>query len=97
MKPTIEVLIGSPLAGDEAHFLTRLFADLSGQDALILANFEITKAGKSRQIDFIVITNTHAELLEHNALQGPIIGTDNGPWKLTDASGQSVTYPGENP
>jgi hypothetical protein len=97
MKPTIEVLIGSPLTGDEADFLTRLFADLSGQDALILANFEITKAGRSRQIDFIVITNTHSELLEHKALRGPVIGTDNGPWKLTNTSGQLVPYPGENP
>ena len=97
MKPTVEVLIGSPLSGDEAQFLARLFTDLSGQDVLVLANFEITKAGKSRQIDFIVITNSHAELLEHKALQGPIIGTDNGPWKLTNSAGQLVTYPGENP
>jgi len=97
MKPTTEVLIGAPLSGDEAHFLTRLFSDLSGQDALILANFEITKAGKSRQIDFVIITNTHAQLLEHKALQGPVIGTDNGPWKLTNAAGQVVIYPGENP
>jgi Nuclease-related domain len=97
MKPTVEVLIGSPLSGEEAQFLKRLFTDLSGQDSLILTNFEITKAGKSRQIDFVVITNTHAQLLEHKALKGPIIGTDNGPWKLTNASGQVVVYPGENP
>lgn len=97
MKPTVEVLIGSPLAGNEAQFLTRLFTDLSGQEVLLLANFEITKAGKSRQIDFVVVTNMHTELLEHKALQGPIIGTDNGPWKLTNTAGQVVTYPGENP
>jgi energy-coupling factor transporter ATP-binding protein EcfA2 len=97
MKPTAELLIGSPLFGAEACFLTRLVTDILGQDVLILANFEITKAGKSRQIDFVVVTNTHTELLEHKALQGPIIGTENGPWKLTDATGQVVSYPGENP
>ena len=89
--------IGSPLVGDEAEFLTRLFTDLSSQDTLILANFEISKAGKSRQIDFVAITNTHAELLELKGFQGPIIGTDNGPWKLTNVAGQVITYPGENP
>lgn len=47
MKPTIKLLIGSPLSGEEARFLKQLFVDLSSQDALILANFEITKENRS--------------------------------------------------
>jgi hypothetical protein len=97
MPPTIELLIGSPLSGEEARFLMQLYADFSNQNVLLLANFEITKANRSRQIDFIVVTDDHAELLEHKNLRGPICGSDNGPWRLTNFAGQLVDYPGENP
>ncbi|HVB57988.1 MAG TPA: nuclease-related domain-containing protein [Candidatus Acidoferrales bacterium] len=97
MTPAIELLIGSPLSGEEAHFLRQLFADFSAQNVLILANFEITKSNRSRQIDFVVITDDHAELLEHKNLRGPICGSDNGPWKLTNFAGELVDYSGENP
>ena len=97
MTPTLELFIGSPLSGEEARFLKQLVADFSGQNTLILANFEITKTIRSRQIDFVVITDDHAELLEHKNLRGPICGSDNGPWRLTNFAGQVIDYPGENP
>src|ERR1700728_946447 len=97
MTPTLELFIGSPLSGEEARFLKQLVADFSGQNTLILANFEITKTIRSRQIDFVVITDDHAELLEHKHLRGPICGSDNGPWRLTNFAGQVIDYPGENP
>lgn len=97
MTTTIELLIGSPVSGEEGRFLRQLFADFAGQNVLILANFEVGSANRSRQIDFVVVTDSHTELLEHKNFNGPIFGSDNGPWKLKNFSGQFVGYPGENP
>src|SRR5271170_7846834 len=97
MMPTIELLIGSPVAGEEARFLKQLFADFAAQNVLILANFDVGNANRSRQIDFVVVTESHTELLELKNFNGPILGSDNGPWKLKNFSGQFVEYPGENP
>jgi hypothetical protein len=97
MAPTIELLIGSPVSGEEARFLKQLFADFAGQDVLILANFDVGNANRSRQVDFVVVTDSHTELLEHKNFNGPVFGSDNGPWKLKNFSGQFVGYPGENP
>lgn len=101
MKPTIEILIGSPLVGEEARFLVRLHADLSARSTsdsiLILANFEIPATNKPRQIDFFVVSDSNRGLVELKCLHGPIFGGENGTWQLQAPSGQRVSYPGENP
>src|SRR5260370_23559961 len=97
MTPTIELLIGSPVSGEEARFLKQLFADFAGQSVLILANFDVSNASRSRQVDFVVVTDSHTELLEHKNFNGPVFGSDNGPWKLKSFSGHLVEYQGENP
>ncbi len=97
MKPTVDLFIGSSLSGEEARFLVRLISDLSAHKALIFANFEVGSAGKSRQIDFLIVTEKHTELLEHKSLRGPVFGTENGRWRLKDNAGKIVAYPGENP
>src|SRR5713101_1524065 len=97
MTPTIELLIGSPVSGEEARFLKQLFADFDGQNVLILANFDVSSASRSRQIDFVVVTDSHTELLEHKNFNGPVFGSDNGAWKLKSFSGHLVEYQGENP
>jgi hypothetical protein len=93
MKPTITLLIGAPLTGEEARFLRRLHADLDGIDALILANFETPR----RQIDFVVITATYAALLELKNFPRPIFGQQNGVWMYENSGGQRLRYAGENP
>jgi hypothetical protein len=84
MKPTIELLIGAPLTGSEAAFLRQLCSDLSvSAEFLILANFEVPPPAASRQIDFVVVGAHRAELVELKAITGPIVGGENGPWKMT--------------
>ncbi len=101
MKPTIEVLIGSPLVGEEARFLVCLCSDLSrsnnSNSILVLANFEVPAAVKSRQLDFLIISDSNRGLVELKCFRGPVFGSENGVWKLRDFSGQTVPYPGENP
>src|SRR5258707_6996007 len=101
MKPTIEVLIGSPLVGEEARFLVCLCSDLSrsnnSDSILVLANFEVPAAVKSRQLDFLIITDSNRGLVELKCFRGPVFGGENGVWRLRDFSGQTVPYPGENP
>lgn len=93
MKPTVTILIGAPLSGDEARFLQKLHADLSATGALILANFVVDE----RQIDFVVVTPTHAALLELKNFPRPFFGDKNGVWKYRDAGGNLVRYAGMNP
>ncbi len=93
MKPTNTLLIGSPLSGQEARFLRTLCADLEPTGALILANFH---AG-SRQIDFVVVTESMAAVIELKHLPEPIFGQQNGRWLIEDRSGKRVPYPGPNP
>jgi hypothetical protein len=93
MKPTNTLLIGSPVSGYEARFLRTLYTDLEPVGALILANFHV----RSRQIDFVVVTETIAAILEVKNLTAPAFGGQNGDWKIEDRSGRRVRYPGPNP
>lgn len=93
MKPTNTLLIGSPLSGQEARFLRTLYADLEPTGALILANFH---AG-SRQIDFVVVTESMAAIIELKHLPEPTFGRQNGRWMIEDRSGKRAPYPGPNP
>ena len=93
MKPTVTILIGAPVSGDEARFLHKLTADLTPTGALILANFVVDE----RQIDFVVVTPTYAALIELKNFPRPIFGDRNGVWKYLDAAGNRVRYPGMNP
>lgn len=93
MKPTLTLLIGFPLSGDEARFLETLHADLADTGALILANFVVGE----QQIDFVVVTPTYAALIELKNFPRPIFGDRNGWWKHFNAAGQRVQYTGMNP
>ena len=64
---------------------------------VVLANFELTPAGKSRQIDFVVITEQRAELIELKNLTAPVRGGFNGSWRIETSPGFFVPYPGPNP
>lgn len=93
MKPTVTILIGAPVSGNEARFLHTLHADLVGIEALILANFVV----KERQIDFVVVAPTYAALLELKNFSRQIFGERNGDWKYLNAAGNRVRYAGMNP
>lgn len=96
MKPTIEILISSPLSGSEAAALRDLAAGVRAP-ALILANFEIPRCGISREIDFVAITETRAELIELKNITAPVRGGLNGPWQIETSPGSFVPYSGPNP
>src|SRR5207247_17125 len=93
MKPTNVLLIGGPLSGQEARFLRTLYADLEPVGALILANFHVG----SRQIDFVVVTDQMAAIVELKHLPEPVFGRQNGQWTIEDRAGKRVPYPGPNP
>src|SRR5271169_3338388 len=96
MKPTTEILIGSPLEGEEAQFLVRLCSDLS-DTCLVLANFEVVSRNTSRQIDFLIVSETNRGLIELKCFRGPVLGSENGAWSLRDFAKNLVPYAGENP
>lgn len=93
MKPTNPLLIGAPLSGQEARFLRRLYADLEPIRALILATFHVDQ----RQVDFVVVTEALAAILELKHLPHAVFGRQNGQWTVADRSGKRVPYPGQNP
>ena len=94
MEPTIKILIGSPLSGDEASFLGRLYADLAGTEGIILANFYVA----DQQIDFVVATAARtAAILELKNFRLPIYGHENGGWSFLNAAGKRIPYAGPNP
>lgn len=93
MKNNPAVFIGSPLVGDEAAFLRRLYADVADSNAVILANFVVG----DRQIDFLVVTPTSAALLELKNYRRPVFGSLNGGWSFRDASGNVVPDTTFNP
>jgi hypothetical protein len=98
MKPAIELLIGATVRSGEALFLRHLVNDLQPiGNALVLVNFEVPNAKSSTQIDFLVVTSNRTELIELKNLNGPIVGTENGPWILTDYSGKVLPYGRTNP
>lgn len=93
MKPTVRLFIGDPLTGHEARFLRKLYADLVPIGGLILANFH---AGQ-RQIDFVVVTESLAGIIEVKHLPRPVYGRQNGQWFVEDSPGKRTPYPGPNP
>ena len=96
MKPTIEILIGSPASGSEAAALTEIVSAINAP-ALILLKFEVLRSGISRQIDFVVITAKRAELIELKHLTAPVKGSANGAWELEISPGVFEQYTGINP
>lgn len=92
MKPTesVTILVGGPVEGKEAAFLRTLVRDLSGSEALILANFQV----EGRQIDFFVARPLLAAVVELKNFSRPIIGETNGDWSYEDALGHTHRYPG---
>src|SRR5450631_260073 len=90
MQPTISLYIGRTLTGSEAAFLSQVVHDLKqrGVDAVLLANFEVAGKSGSRQVDFLAVTASRAQLLEQKELYGPIHATANGRWKLQDRRGK---------
>lgn len=96
MKPTVEILISSPLSGSEAAALRDLAASISAP-ALILANFEIATGIAAHEIDFVVVTESRAELIELKNITGAVRGGVNGPWQIETSPGFWVPYVGQNP
>jgi Nuclease-related domain len=96
MKPTIEILISSPVSGSEAAALRDLVSALQ-PPALILSNFELVLASSSREIDFVVITEQRAELIELKHFTCPVKGTANGHWELEVSPQVFEPYTGPNP
>lgn len=88
-----EIMIGARVAGVEALVLRQLYRELGDIDALLLVNFEVNH----RQIDFMVVTENYAAILELKCFRGPIFGDINGDWLLEDFAQQKKPYPGGNP
>jgi len=81
MTADIKVFWGGPPAErSEAEFLAQLKEDLTrrGISAIILANY--FTASSSRQVDFFIITETHACHVELKRYPPLLIGGTNGPW-----------------
>ena len=87
MKPTIDIYVGAPVSGTEAAALEHLVEMLSklGETSLVFANFRCGPA--KRQVDFFVVTQSHAAHLELKAYQGPIEAPNEGPWFHRDRGG----------
>jgi len=98
MKSTTKVFWGSrPTEQSEIDFLAQVRTDLDviGRPATILANFYTHKS--SRQIDFLVITESCACLVELKSYSGVLSGGKNGPWSCIDADGRAMTIDRDNP
>jgi hypothetical protein len=92
MKTTRLILIGDVLSGHEASFLRELVRSFPEPDTLILANFHVDQ----QQIDFFVVTPTHAGLIEHKHFTGPVFGEMNGAWQLIESTGNRVPHLGSS-
>ena len=99
-KQTVQVFLGDHIEDDdERRVLNRLRADLSrlGIPARIYANF-MTEAKQQRQVDLLVVTAdrcAHVEV-KNFALDLPLIGAVNGPWRQVLPDGQQRQL-GRNP
>ena len=95
---SINVYIGAPLEHDsERSFLNRICDDLHQANctAIILANF--TPPTRPRQIDFFVVTERCAALIELKAFNQPVEGGINGEWRLVLPDGSRKKLPLPNP
>lgn len=78
----VDVFLGHPLVDPhEKLFLARLRRDLGAADvsARILANFQV---GKSfLELDFVVVTEARAAVVELKAWRDPVVARPNGRWQ----------------
>ena len=98
MTADIRVFWGAPPAErSEAEFLAQLKEDLTRREvpALILANY--FTASSSRQVDFFIITETHACHVELKSYPPLLIGGTNGPWSVRRADGTLEEIDRQNP
>ena len=98
MTADIKVFWGGPPAErSETEFLTQLKEDLTKREvsAVILANY--FTASSSRQVDFFIITETHACHVELKSYPPFLIGGTNGPWSVRRADGTSEEIDRQNP
>lgn len=98
MSSEVEIYCGAPIEiRSEQAFLQRLQVDLEkgGEWALVLGNF--CPDSKPLQIDFFVITQRVACLVELKTLGAPVRGGVNGPWFLVQGDGSQVPLSGKNP
>ena len=96
MDNPIAVHLGSPLENQsEREFLTRLCEDLQErrQEAIIFGNFSTRR--NPLQIDFFIITQQCACLVELKNITCPVLGDTNGDWllQLPDRSEKTIGSP----
>jgi hypothetical protein len=88
MTVSIDGYIGAPLEHEsERSFLNQIYDDLLEANcaAIILANFY--PPTYPRQIDFLVVTERCAGLIELKAFNQPVEGGINGEWALVQPDG----------
>jgi hypothetical protein len=98
MAFSIDVYIGAPLEHEsERSFLNRIYDDLRevNRAAIILANFY--PPTRPRQINFLVVTERCAGLIELKAFNQPVEGGINGEWGLVLPDGSRKKLPLPNP
>lgn len=97
-RRAVQVFWGDrPQMQSEQDFLEQLEGDLrsSGMRAVILANF-YTRSG-SRQVDFVVATETHVCHVELKNYERVLLGSLNGPWHSRRADGAVDVIDRQNP
>ena len=98
MIPAIEVFWGDePRVRSEREFLSQLEGDLRACNlsATIFANF--FTGSKSRQIDFLIVTDNHVCHVELKNYAGVLVGATNGPWASRRRDGTVETIDRQNP
>jgi Nuclease-related domain len=98
MGTAIEVFWGNePEVRSEREFLSQLVSDLNSRNiaATILANF-FTKS-KSRQVDFLIVTDNHVCHVELKNYAGVLVGSANGPWSSRGTDGTLQAIERQNP
>lgn len=88
MQPTNQIYTSGPVAGSEAVALETLSEKLvqRGRPFLIFSNVNF----KSRQVDFIVVTERRVAHLELKHFLGPIEAGESGPWYTLSGTGTPI-------
>ena len=97
-RPAVQVFFGDDLrVRSELDFLAQVEVDLEAADlqAVILANF-FTCSG-SRQVDFLIATESHACHVELKNYDGVLAGAENGAWSSRLADGRTEVIDRQNP
>jgi hypothetical protein len=95
---TIEIFWGDqPDEQSERDFLAQLRGDLASRNisATILANFYTYS--RSRQVDFLIVTENHACVVELKNYAGLLIGGENGQWSRCLSDGTLEVIDRQNP